>query len=53
MNPPCQVFNMLLEKTGEIAPERMKSLSQSRNDAQLWMCLLLKVESNAGKNNTV
>ena len=44
---------MLLEKTGEIAPERMKSLSQSRNDTQLWMCLLLKVKSNAGKNNIV
>ena len=28
---------MLLEKSGEIAPEGMKRLSQSRDDAQLWM----------------
>ena len=25
---------------------------QSRNDAQLWMCLVVKVKSNAVKNNT-
>ena len=28
---------VLLEKSGEIAPEGMKRLSQSRNDAQFWM----------------
>ena len=27
---------MLLEMSGEITPERMKWLSQSRNDSQLW-----------------
>ena len=42
---------MLLEKTGEIAPEGMKKLSQSRNNTQLWMCLVLKVKSNAVNNN--
>ena len=26
-----------------IALERMKQLSLSRNDAQLWMCLVVKV----------
>ena len=55
MSPTGQkVSNMLLEKTkGQllIAPERMKQLSQSRNDAQLWMCLVVKVKSNAVKNN--
>ena len=35
---------MLLEKNGEIAPERIKRLSQSRNDAQLWTCLVVKVQ---------
>ena len=30
-----KVSNMLLGKRGEIAPERMKSLGQSGNDAQL------------------
>ena len=50
--PPGQhVSNMLLGKSGEVAPERMKRLSQSRNDAQLWMCLVVKVKSNAVKNN--
>ena len=34
-----------------IAPERMKQLDQSRNDAQLWMCLVMKVKSNAVKSN--
>ena len=34
-----------------IAPERMKRLDQSRNNAQLWMCLVVKVKSNAVKNN--
>ena len=42
---------MLLEKSREIAPEGMKRLSQSRNDAQLWMCLVEKVNADAIKNN--
>ena len=33
-----------------IAPERMKQLGQSGNDAQLWMCLAVKVKSDAVKN---
>ena len=48
MNPPdWQVSNMLLEKSREIAPERIKTLSQRGMDAQLWMCLVVKVKSNA------
>ena len=43
---------MLLEKSREITPERMKRLSKSRNDVQLWMCLVEKVKFNAVKNNT-
>ena len=42
---------MLLENSGEIAPEGMKWLSQSGNNTQLWMCLMVKVKSNAVKNN--
>ena len=30
---------MLLEKSGEITPERMKGWSQSKNNTQLWMWL--------------
>ena len=36
---------MLLEKSREIVPKRMKSLGLSRNDAQLWMYLVEKVKS--------
>ena len=35
---------MLLEENGEIAPEEMKRLSQSRNNAQPWMSMVLKVK---------
>ena len=42
---------MLIEKTREIAPEGMKKLSQSRNNTQLWMFLVVKVNSDAVKNN--
>ena len=35
--PGQQVPNMLLEKSGEITPERMKGWSQSKNNTQLWM----------------
>ena len=42
---------MLLEVSGEITPERMKKLSQSGNNAQLWICLMAKVKSDAVKNN--
>ena len=31
------------------APERMKQLGQSRSDAQLWMCPVVKAKSDAGK----
>ena len=42
---------MPIEKTREIAPEGMKKLSQSRNNTQLWMFLVVKVNSDAVKNN--
>ena len=43
--------NILSGKSGEIAPERMKRLGQSGKDAQLWMCLLVKIKSDAIKKN--
>ena len=43
--------NMLLEKSREITPEGMKRLSRSGNNAQLWMSLMVKVKSDAVKNN--
>ena len=35
----------------EIDPERIKSLGQRRNKCPVWMCLAVKVKSNAVKNN--
>ena len=51
--PRLVVPNMLLEKNREIAPEGMKRLSQSRNNTQLWICLVVKVKSDAVKNDIV
>ena len=31
----------------------MKWLNQSRNDTQVWMCLVMKVKSDAIKNSIV
>ena len=48
-----KVSNMLLGKSRAqllIAPERMKQLGQSGN-AGLQMCLVVKVKSDAVKNN--
>ena len=33
-----------------VVSERIKQLEQSRNDAYLWMCLVVKVKSDATKN---
>ena len=49
--PRSVVPNMLLEINGEITPERMKRLSQSKTNAQLWMGLVIEVKSNARKSN--
>ena len=49
-----KVSNRLLEKNREqllIGPERMKWLGQSGNDTPLWMWLVVKVKSDAVKNN--
>ena len=45
------VDSKVQEKSREIAPEGRKRLSQSGNNAQLWMCLVMKVKSKAVKNN--
>ena len=42
---------MLLEISGEITPERIKRWSQSKNNTQLWMELVLEVKSDAVKSN--
>ena len=41
---------MLLEKSREIVPEGIKSLSQSGDNTQLWMCLVVKAKSNVVKH---
>ena len=42
---------MLLEISGEITPERMKGWTQSKNNTQLWMGLVIEARSNAVKSN--
>ena len=42
--------NMLLDKSREITAEGMKRLNQSRSNTQLWMCLVVKVKSDAVKS---
>ena len=37
---------MLLEISGEVTPERMKRWSQSKNNTQLWMRLVIEAKSN-------
>ena len=49
--PGWEVPNMLLEESGEITPERVKEWSQSENNAQLWMWLVMEGKSDAVKNN--
>ena len=39
------------EISGEITPERMKGWSQSKNNTQLWMYLVIEARSDAIKNN--
>ena len=49
-----KVSDRLLGKNREqllIASERMKWLGQSGNGTLLWMCLVVKVKSDAVKNN--
>ena len=42
---------MPLGKRGEIASERTKRLGQSEKHAQLWMHPVVKVKSDAVRNN--
>ena len=49
--PRLVVPNMQLEISEEITPERMKRQSQSKNNTQLWMCLVIELKSDAVKSN--
>ena len=42
---------MLLEISGEVTPERMKGQSESENNTQLWMRLVIEARSDAVKSN--
>ena len=44
-------YQWKVEGSLQMASERMKWLCQSRNDAQLWISLAVKVKSDAVKNN--
>ena len=49
--PGQSVLSMLLEKNGEISPERMKRQSRSKNNTQLWMPMVMKAKSDDVKSN--
>ena len=54
MSPQHQkVSNMLLgkQKASTNSSRKTEVLGQIGNDTQLWMCLVVKVKSNAVKNN--
>ena len=42
---------MLLEISGEITPERKKGWSQSKNNTQSWMGLVIEARFDAVKSN--
>ena len=42
---------MLPDICGEITPERRKGWSQSKNNVQLWMGLVIEARSDAVKSN--
>ena len=42
---------MILEISGEIIPERMKTQHQSKNNTQLWIGLVIEARSDAVKRN--
>ena len=43
--------NKLLEINGEITPERMKGWSQSKNNTQMWMGLVIEARFDVVKSN--
>ena len=50
-----QGSNMILGKSGGkllSAPERKNLVGLSRSHAQWWMCLVMKIKSDALRNNT-
>ena len=49
--PGQQVSSMLLEKSGDIVPEGIKRLSHSGNNTLMSMYLVVKLKSDAVKNN--
>ena len=51
--PRSKMPNMLLEISGEITPEIMKRQSQSKNNTQLWMGLVIEARSDAVNSNIV
>ena len=49
--PKGELLRSVGAQCGEITPERMKGWSQSKNNTQLWMCLVIEARSDAVKSN--
>ena len=43
--------SILLDISGEITPEKMKECSQNKNNAQLWMGLVIEARFDTVKSN--
>ena len=50
-SPGWQVPNKIWEISGEITPEKMKTVAKQKN-TQLWMWLVMVVNSGTVKSNT-
>ena len=50
-SPGLADAQFVLDMRRERAAERIKTLSQYENTTQLWMCLVVKVKSDAVKYN--
>ena len=50
-SPGQQVPNKLLEISGQMTPDSMKRQSQSKNNTQLWMGLVIEERPDAVKSN--
>ena len=52
MSPPGrQVSKYATKEEQRNSSRKNKEAEPKQNDAQLWMCLVVKVKSNAVKNN--
>ena len=50
--PRSEGVQYTIEEEKRNCPRRMKRLIQSRNNAKLWMCLVVRLKSDAVKDSS-